>query len=77
MHFRSTPSLSTCWVVGTSVEKDHRALGDVRNVSHGPGKVKATGLGVVVGVALHVEASVLENGSMVAPAGLWQVNCPG
>ena len=63
--------------MGTSVEKDHRALRDVRNVSHSASKVKATCLGVIVGVALHVEASMLENGSMVAPARLRQVNCPG
>ena len=58
------------------VQKNNRALGDVGDIGHSTSKVKPTCVGVIVGVSTNIEAGVLEDRSVVAPAGLWQVNCP-
>ena len=72
--FRS--GVHPCRVVSTGVEHDHRALGDVLDVLHGPGEVEATGGGVVVGVAAHIEAGKFKDWSVIAPGWLGKENGP-
>ena len=58
------------------MQEDDGALGDVRDVGHGSGEVEPASLGIVVSVTPNVEPGMLEDGGVVAPARLWQVNCP-
>lgn len=66
--------INTGWIVGTSVQENDRLFGNLGNVLQSTGKVKATGLWVVVAVLLHVEARSLKERHMVAPGGRRLVN---
>lgn len=61
-------------VVRAGVEQKHRPGGRRGHVSQHPGQVEPAGGRVVVGVRLHVQARVLEDGHVVGPRRAWQVN---
>ena len=61
-------------VVGAGVEEEDGALGGGVDVAEHAVEVEADGVGVIVGVLLDGQAGVLEDGGVVGPAGLGNVD---
>ena len=69
--------INTSGIVGTGVEEDHGLLGGSLEILNQTLEVKSTGLGIIVSVVLDLNARVIEDGDVVSPGWVGDINSLG